>query len=160
MTRKADFNAEEWSLLLGGPPLAGLRVLTAERGGTIRESMQMGKVYAEARAEQGSSELLDEIIAEQPALNPAEIGSAEDVPEKATQRLREAVDLLEQKATPEETEDYKQFVLDLAQRIAGAHKEGGVLGIGGKEISDSEQAAIDEIASTLGINSSAPSDGT
>ncbi len=50
---------------------------------------------------------------------------------------------------------YKQFVVDLAQRVASAKKEGGVLGIGGKEISDSEQAALDEIASTLDVRPSA-----
>jgi hypothetical protein len=29
--------------------------------------------------------------------------------------------------------------------VARAHKEGGFLGIGGKEVSESEQAALDEI---------------
>lgn len=39
MTRKADFNAEEWSTLVEAPVLAGMRVVTAGRGGTLRESM-------------------------------------------------------------------------------------------------------------------------
>ena len=154
MTRKADFSAEEWSLLLEGPPVAGLRVVTAERGGTIRESLQMGQAYAEARKEHGSSDLLDDIVSEQPPIKPGQFGSVEDIREQASERLREAVDLLEQKAAPEEAEAYKNFVVTLAQRVASAHKEGGVLGIGGKEISDSEQAALDEIASTLGVTAS------
>jgi hypothetical protein len=33
--------------------------------------------------------------------------------------------------------------------VAHAHKEGGVLGIGGKEVSAEEQAALDELRTTL-----------
>ena len=36
MTKKADFNADEWSTIAEGPLLAGMRVVTASRGGTIR----------------------------------------------------------------------------------------------------------------------------
>jgi len=47
-------------------------------------------------------------------------------------------------------ESYKQFILTLADKVANAHKEGGVLGVGGKPVSESERAALDEIAATLG----------
>src|SRR5690606_8050912 len=53
--RKADFNAEEWSTIAAGPPMAGLRVMAAERGGTLRESFSMAKVYAKAREREGES---------------------------------------------------------------------------------------------------------
>jgi hypothetical protein len=33
--------------------------------------------------------------------------------------------------------------------VAHAHKEGGVLGIGGKEVSEQEQTALDELARAL-----------
>ncbi len=66
MTKKADFNAEEWSKVVEGPLLAGIRVITADRGGTIRESLAMGQVYAHARQQQGASELLDELVATPP----------------------------------------------------------------------------------------------
>ena len=150
MTPKADFNAEEWSLLVAGPALAGLRVVTADRGGTIRESLQMGQAYAEARKEHRSSELLDDVVAEQPSISPGQFGSVDEMRGQTSQRLREAVELLDAKATPTEAEDYKRFVVNLAERVARAHKEGGVLGIGGKDVSESERAAFEEIASTLG----------
>ena len=50
MTSKADFNAEDWATVVDGPLYAGLRVIAADRGGTLRESMAMGRVYQEARA--------------------------------------------------------------------------------------------------------------
>lgn len=149
MTTKADFNAEEWSTVAEGPVVAGMIVITAQRGGTLRESLQLGKAYAEARQSQGSSELLDGIVSEQPQVSPARYQTPEELREQGLARLREAVELLRQKASPDEVEDYKRFVVELAERAAAAHKEGGFLGIGGQEVSDAERAAIDEIRAAL-----------
>lgn len=43
MTPRADFNAEEWSTVVDGPLCAGMRVISADRGGTLRESLAMGR---------------------------------------------------------------------------------------------------------------------
>ena len=145
MTKKADFNAEEWSQVLEGPPIAGLIVITAQKGGTLRESISLGKAYAEAREAHGNSELLDAIVAERPEMDPNKYGSLESLRTDGLTKIREAIELLEQKATPEEVDDYKRFVVGLAERAAHAHKSGGFLGIGGEEVSDSERQAMDEI---------------
>ncbi len=151
MAKKADFNAEEWSTVVEGPVLAGMRVVTAHRGGTIRESLAMGKVYAEARRQQGESGLLDALASSPPALDQERLRAAGDLGEAITERLREALRILEQKASPEEIEAYKGFVVSVAEAAAKAHKEGGFIGIGGKEVSESEQAALDEIRAVLGM---------
>ena len=150
MTKKADFNAEEWSLVLEGPPTAGLILIVADRGGTLRESISMGKAYAEAQKQHDESELLEEIVRAKPEFDRERFKTPDDVRTVGLQLLRDAVQLLEGKATPEEVEDYKRFVLNVADTVAHARKEGGVLGIGGKPVSDAEKAALDEIASTLG----------
>lgn len=151
MTRKADFNAEEWSAVVDGPLYAGLRVIAASRGGTLRETMAMGRVYQEARARHGESELLDELIKTPPSIDADSRQEVHDnIGELASQRLREAIGILEAKATPAETDSYKKFVMTVAQAAAGAHKEGGFLGIGGQEISDAENQALDEISVALG----------
>ena len=150
MTKKADFNAEEWSTVVEGPVLAGLRVITAHRGGTIRESLAMGQVYKQARERHGESELLDELVASPPALDQERVRAAGDVAKAVTERLGEAVGILQQKATPAEVDAYRNFVMDVAEAAAKAHKEGGFIGIGGKQVSESEQAALDEIEATLG----------
>ena len=41
MTSKADFNAEEWSKLVEAPALVALRVIAADRGGKVRESLSL-----------------------------------------------------------------------------------------------------------------------
>ena len=151
MTRKADFNAEEWSAVVDGPLYAGLRVIAASRGGTLRETMAMGRVYQEARARHGESELLDELIKTPPSIDADSRQEVHDnIGELASQRLREAIGSLEANATPAETDSYKKFVMTVAQAAAGAHKEGGFLGIGGQEISDAENQALDEISVALG----------
>jgi hypothetical protein len=152
MTGKADFNAEEWSRVLQGPPAAALRVVIAERGGMMRESLAMGRAYTEAREQHGASALLDEIVAEQPTLSPAEFQAEEDLPAALMQRLQDAVSILEAHAAEEDVDAYKRFAVELAHRVATAKKEGGVLGIGGKEVSDAEQVALQEITATLGIS--------
>jgi hypothetical protein len=68
----------------------------------------------------------------------------------ALERVREAVALLESKATLEEVDAYKQFTLSVAQRAAEADKSGGVLGIGGERVSDAEREALRELAEALG----------
>ena len=153
MTKKGDFNADEWSALVEGPLLAGMRVITAGRGGTIRESLALGQTYAKARQQHGESELLDDLVAAPPAMEPDRLRSAGDISAVTTERLREAVQLLEQKASPDEVEAYKRFVLTLAEAAANAHREGGFMGVGGKQVSEGEQAALDEIAATLQMTS-------
>ena len=155
MTGKTDFTDEEWEQILQGPPIAGLIVITAQRGGSFRESFSMAKAYSEARRQHGDSELLDTIASTKPEVDHTRYHSPEELKEHGLGHLRDAVALLEQKATPEEVDDYKRFVINLAQRVAEAHKE-GFLGLSGERVSDAEREAIEEIAGALGTASEQP----
>ena len=146
MTRKADFNAEEWQTVVNGPLYAGMRVIAADRGGTLRETMAMGQVYQDARGRDNASQLLDELLKSPPSIDPAR----GDIGAVTVRQLNDAMRILEAKATPPEIDAYKTFVMTVAQTVAGAHKEGGFLGIGGKEISEAEDQALDEISAALG----------
>jgi hypothetical protein len=144
MTGKADFQPDEWDLVLEGPTFAGTLAATAQGGGTFRESFALAKAYAEARKQHGESQLLDEIAATKPKLE--RYHSTEEMHEKGLPRLKQAVELVEQKGTPEEVEAYRRFVLAVAKRVAEAHKENG------QQVSPNEQAAIDELAATIGAS--------
>jgi hypothetical protein len=150
MTTKADFNAEEWSLVLEGPPLAGLLVVSADRGGTIRESLAMAKTYTEVRDQYAGTGLMDAILSSRPEVDQSRYASPDELRAKGGERLSEAVALLEQKADPEEVEAYRRFVLDVARRAAEAHKEGGFLGIGGTKVSEAEWSALEQVATSIG----------
>jgi hypothetical protein len=144
MTGKADFTPEEWELVAEGPPAAGLAVATAQRGGTFRESFALAKAYTEARGDHGESQLLDELVSERPHIKHERAHSAGELKEQTLQQLRDAVALLRSKATPEELDDYRGFVVNLVNRVANAHKEHGVA------VGPEEQAVIEEITTSLG----------
>jgi hypothetical protein len=149
MTGKVDFSEQEWKEVLQGPPTAAMIVITAQRGGTFRESVSMAKAYGTARQEHGESALLDEIASTKPEIDRTRYHSAEELRDNGLQHLRETVAMLEGKATPAEVDGYRRFVLTLAQRVAEAHKE-GFLGLSGERVSDAEEGAIAEIADALG----------
>jgi hypothetical protein len=149
MTGKADFTEDEWKQVLQGPPSAGMIVVTAERGGSIRESFSIAKAYTEARKQHGDSELLDTIVTEKPEMDHTRFHSPDELKEACLGHLRDAVALLDQKAAEGEVEEYKSFIVGLAERVAEAHRE-GFLGLSGERVSDSERAAVEEIAATLG----------
>jgi hypothetical protein len=144
MTTKAAFSPEEWKTVLEGPPTAGMMVVTAARGGMFRETIAMSKAYVEARAQHGESELLDEIVAAKPHVDHTRYHSAEELREHGLGQLRSAAALLEAKATPEELDGYRRFVLTLANKVAAAHREEG------QSVSPAEEEAIQQITAALG----------
>ena len=148
MTTKAAFSPEEWKVVLEGPPTAGMIVVTAARGGTFRETIAMAKAYTEARAEHGESELLDEIVATKPEIGHTRYHSADELRENGLAHLRNAVALLESKATPEELGDYRRFVLTIASKVAAAHREHG------QAVSPPEAEVIQQVTEALGSSDS------
>lgn len=148
MTTKEAFSPSEWQLVLEGPPTAGMIVIAASHGGTFRETIAMSKAYAEARAQHGESELLDEIVAEKPRLERGKGRNVEEFKEEGLDCLRSVTTLLEHKATDEERDDYQRFVLAVANKVATAHREGGRL------VSPAEEQAILDITTALDMESS------
>jgi hypothetical protein len=148
MTTKAAFSAEEWTVVLEGPPTAGMIVVTAARGGMFRETLAMSKAYVEARQVHGQSELLDEIVATKPKADHTRYHSFDELRDNGLQQLREAVALLQGKATAEEVDGYRRFVLAVATKAAAAHREDG------QDVSPPEADAIEQIATALGSTDS------
>jgi hypothetical protein len=148
MTSKAAFSPEEWKVVLEGPPTAGMIVITAAHGGMFRETIAMSKAYTEARAQHGESELLDEIVAAKPQTDHTRYHSPEELKDHGLGHLRDAMALLESKATIEERDDYRRFVINLANKVAAAHREGG------QSVSPAETEAIQEITVALGTEGS------
>lgn len=143
MTSKADFTAEEWQLILEAPQSAGMIVITAQHGGLIRETIAMANAYLEARQEHGKSELLDEIVTAKPERDHTHYHSLEEATQRGVQHLRDSIVVLTRKATPEEVDEYRRFVLTLSHKVAAAHREHD------QEVSESEQAAINDITEAM-----------
>jgi hypothetical protein len=141
MSSKADFTEEEWNTLREGPPSAGMIVLISSKGGSFRETWALAKTFAEARKQHGQSELLDALVADKP--DTPRYHTPEEAEEKGLAGLTQAAALLREKA-PDDAEAYKAFVLEVAQRVAEAHKEGD------QAVSAEEQAAMTKIEAALG----------
>ena len=148
MTTKAAFSPEEWTVVIEGPPTAGMIVVTAARGGMFRETLAMSKAYVEAREMHGQSELLDEIVAAKPKADHTRYHSFDELRDNGLQHLRDAVALLASKATAEEVDGYRRFVLNVANKAAAAHREDG------QSVSPPETDAIEQITTALGSTDS------
>jgi hypothetical protein len=144
MTTKDAFTAEEWTQVLEAPTSAGMIVVTASHGGTFRETFAMSKAYVEARSEHGESELLDEVVATKPKVDHSRFHSPEELRTNGLKHIQNAMSLVQSKATPQEVDDYRRFILGLADKVASAHRE--------KEgvVSPAEAEALQAITTALG----------
>ena len=150
MTTKSAFSPEDWTTVIEAPPAAGMIVITAAHGGMFRETVAMAKAYTEARDEHGDSELLDEIVATKPKLEHTRYHSPDELKEHGLAQLRDAVTLVGDKATAQELDDYRHFVVTLANKVAAAHREHG------QSVSPAEEQAIQDITAALGAAGPAP----
>lgn len=162
MTTRTDYTDEEWKNIKAAPLLAGMYVSMVASSGpidTAKEAVAISQSLADLVKKGSANELIATLIDE---VKPKE-GEAVQTHEgisinvKTPQELHKATfDTLQQanaaltKATPEESAEYKQFVMTVAQRVAEAGKEGGFLGIGGTRVSPAESKAIQEIGAALG----------
>ena len=90
---------------------------------------------------------LDEIVSTKPAIDHTRYHSYDELKEQGLKHLRDAVALLGDKATPQELDDYRHFVIHLADKVAHAHREHD----GDSEgVSDAERAAVASITEALG----------
>jgi hypothetical protein len=160
MTTKADFTDEEWTRLERAPLVAGMAISLADPGGPIeaaKESLAAVKTILEtAKTGDGDGELINAV--------------AKDVEAKAQQRenplkgfkprggmageeildeLRAVNQIVTEKATPEEAEAFRKWLLDAAQRSADAAKEGGFLGFNAVRVSEGEQKMLDKLREVL-----------
>jgi hypothetical protein len=159
MTTKADYTAEEWELLMKAPFMAGMAIVAASPSGPIgvvKEMFAVGRVLVEGSEESSTNELISALVSDvkaghRPAASTESISSVEEAKDLALQACRDVAALLARKAPAAEAGGFKRWLLTAAQRVAGASKEGGFLGIGGVRVSDAEQAALGEIAGALGV---------
>jgi len=162
MTTRTDYTDEEWKNIKAGPLLAGIYVSTVAKSGpidTAKEALAISQSVADLVKKGSANQLIATLIEEVQLKEGQAVQTREaiTVNVKTPEELRTVtIDALQQasaalsKATPEETTEYKQFVLSVAQRVAEAGKEGGFLGIGGTRVSPPETRAIEEIGAALG----------
>ena len=53
--------------------------------------------------------------------------------------------------SPADAQEFRTWLMSIARKAAEAAKEGGFLGIGGTQVSASEQAALAQLGTALGV---------
>jgi len=154
------FTDAEWGLLVGLPQA----VLTAASAATHdsarktraeyeagREKVSEARTSASALVAAVAGAVLDlsgdpELGEEPPVIEPPDpAGYARDVIDRAVQ----ATALLSAKAGEPDAETYKHWLVEIADTVVGAASTGGVLGLGGEQVTDREREFRDGLAKAL-----------
>jgi hypothetical protein len=72
--------------------------------------------------------------------------------DQVLEELRGVQALVVDKATPEEAAAFARWLVDAAQAAADAAKEGGFMGFGSVQVSEREQAMLDQVRAAVGAS--------
>jgi hypothetical protein len=160
MTTKADYTPEEWELLRKAPLMMAAAVIVSDLSGSVgvaREFLSMAQAVEETGQQGDTNELVAALVADLQEPQAARTEEAEDITDlaetraKALAESREIAALLARKTTLEEAEGFKRWMLSIAKRVSEAAREGGVLGVGAKLVSEKETTMLRELADALGV---------
>ncbi len=165
MEDKSSFTKEEWTLLLESPMMAGMAITAADPSGLwglLKESFAGGSALAKVMADPGANPLVKALAndfstsegrsAARDGLK-AKFANSQpaDVKTKSIEALRQVSAVLAAKA-PGDATAFKSWLRQISQATAEAASEGGgLLGIGGVQVSDAEKTTLAEISNALGI---------
>ena len=139
MATKSDFTEQEWDTLQKGVTGAGLLVSVSDRGffDTFKEAGALAKHLSKARENHQSGFIHDLSSAHRTGFGLT--ASPDEVERETVDALHQSVEVLQAKA-PDELEEYKSFVLGVAESVAEAAK--GV-GAGETDAIEKLRAALD-----------------
>jgi hypothetical protein len=160
----SNFSPEDWNLLKSAPLLAGLMVTLSDLRsglfGTIKEGLAPSQAIIEAGAGATNPIVsavvssIKEMAAKRERLQPpiSVTGKKpEEVKADVVAQLAKVSSLLDGKVPADQAEGYKSWLVAVAGKVANAATEGGFFGFGGEKVSAAETAAINELASSLGV---------
>jgi hypothetical protein len=160
MTSRSDFTDDEWERLGRAPLVVAMAISLADPGGpleTFKESSAALRTLAEAARDGGYGEFVQSVaqdVAARAQRRQAPLGDFKPDRGNARQEvlaeLRTVNALLQQKATPEELAEFREWLRTAAQRAALAATEGGFLGFGGERVSEREQQMLETIGRIFG----------
>jgi hypothetical protein len=157
MTTKADYSAAEWQTIFKAAPMAGLVVTLASPNGpfgVMKEMFAVGMAIGGTLQKGSDNALVNALIEDLKARGtqperPQGLDSPDKAKAAALQALVDVDLLLATKTTPEEARGFKQWLHDIAVKVAEASNEGGFLGFGGEKVSAAEKDALAQIQRTL-----------
>ena len=124
MAGKADFTDQEWETLQKGVTGSAMLVSVADRGffDTFKEVGALTQHLSEARKNHDTP-LIKE-LAEVRGTGFGLTASPNEVEEETMEALKSGISALQSKA-PDDVQEYRDFVVEVAQSVAGAAKDVG-----------------------------------
>ena len=155
MTAKQDFTDEEWTRIRRAPLVAGVAISLADPGGPIEVAKETMATLRSATLPPSQEELLASVALDVQALTQHKQNPLGDFKPKNGQQvldeLRGVNELVTAKATPEEAEAFRGWLVAAAQAAADAGKEGGFMGFGGEQVSAGEQQMLGQVRAAIGM---------
>lgn len=171
MTYESRFTEDEQVMLSSLPHLIGAAMTFAEGSGlgTVKEMMASSRALLSGAKNFANNEIIigvlpaltnmDEAMAASKEmreklrshLQANQVRSNEQIKELALSDATKISALLDEKGNPEEVEEFKNWILDIAEDVSRAAKEGGFLGFGGEQVSEGEVAVFNQIAAALNV---------
>jgi hypothetical protein len=155
MTSKQDFTDEEWTRVRRAPLVAGVAISLADPGGPIEIAKESMATLRSATLPPSQEELLASVALDVQALAQQKQNPLGEFRPRGGQQVLEELrgvnELVTAKATPEEAEAFRRWLLVAAQAAADAGKEGGFMGFGGEQVSAGEQRMLDQVRAALGM---------
>ena len=157
MTTKGDFSDEEWARIVRAPFVAGLSISLADPGGPIETAKETMATLKSATNPPTREQLLAEVALEIQAMTQQKRNPLKGYQPSKTlppgpqvlDELRAVQDLVAAKATTEETAAFGRWLLATAQSAANAAKDGGFMGFGAHQVSQGEQAMLDQVTAVV-----------
>ena len=158
MTTKRDFTDDEWARVVRAPFVAGMAISLTDPGGPVDATKETLATLDVARNPPSGEQLLAEVAMEVQAMTEEKrspLGgyrpTAEGMHwgEQVLEELRAVRELVATRAAPGEAAAFGQWVLAAARAAADAAKEGGFLGLGAQQVSEREEAMLDEVRAAV-----------
>ena len=161
MTTRSDFTEDEWATLLRAPMVAGMAITFADPGGPIEVVKETSAVlkFATGSSSEQRDDLVGEVAREMRGLVEQRKNPAGDFKPRGAMAGKEILDELSRaneivaaKATPDEAEAFRAWIMECAQRAADAAKEGGFMGFHAERVSQGEKDMLAQLGSALGVS--------
>lgn len=156
------FSADEWQLLLDVPALAGTAMMVAGKSGlgTVKESFAIAQSILSGSKDHPNSSLIGALVTARKerheksgveTLGGPYFGmDVNQLKQCALEKFASATELIRTKCEAKELEIFQNWVISIAERVAGAAKEGDILGFGGKRISEEETVFLKSLKERVG----------
>ncbi len=160
MSKLSNYTNQEWDLVRLLPETVGLamsRIAASGPLGTLQELSANSKAYFNAKEKYKDNRLIqaimpsDEDVANamansrkirseiNPILTDLDIENTQELIDFVLKETTNAVAVVTLNENQQVADEYKTWLLEIAQQVANAGKEGDFLGFGGKQFSEKEK---------------------